>query len=129
MLIKVCGMREPENIRAVEALGIDMMGFIFWQGSKRYVSALPAYMPQNRVKRVGVFVDAPVNEVVQMAAEAHLWGVQLHGSESAGYCRALREQADMKDVSIIKAICISEDSPLPYVSAYDDVCTMLLFDT
>ena len=128
MLIKVCGMREPKNIRAVESLGIDMMGFIFWQGSKRYVSALPDYMPQATVRRVGVFVDAPVAEVAQIAAEAHLWGVQLHGSESADYCRALRELEAMKDVSIIKAIGISEDSSLPDLSGYDDVCTMLLFD-
>ena len=116
MLIKVCGMREPENIRAVESIGIDMMGFIFWQGSKRYVSALPDYMPQATVRRVGVFVDAPVAEVAQIAAE------------SADYCRALRELAAMKDVSIIKAIGISEDSSLPDLSGYDDVCTMLLFD-
>ena len=38
MMIKVCGMRETDNIRVVEALGIDMMGFIFWPKSSRYVS-------------------------------------------------------------------------------------------
>ena len=56
MMIKVCGMREAENIREVEALGIDLMGFIFWPKSSRYVSERPAYLP-TRCKRVGVFVN------------------------------------------------------------------------
>ena len=47
MIIKVCGMRDAENIRAVEALGIDVMGFIFWKPSSRYVGAKPAYLPEN----------------------------------------------------------------------------------
>ena len=42
-LIKVCGMRDAENIREVEALGVDMMGFIFWPKSSRYVSKCPNY--------------------------------------------------------------------------------------
>ena len=46
MIIKVCGMREPDNIRAVEALRPDWMGFIFWPGSRRCVTTPPAYLPQ-----------------------------------------------------------------------------------
>ena len=56
MMIKVCGMRDAENIREVEALGIDLMGFIFWPKSSRYVNERPAYLPRN-TKRVGVFVN------------------------------------------------------------------------
>ena len=42
MKVKVCGLREPENIRDVEALGVDMVGFIFWKDSPRYVSMISA---------------------------------------------------------------------------------------
>ena len=45
-LIKVCGMRNAENIRAVEQAGPDWMGFIFYEPSPRYVADMPAYMPQ-----------------------------------------------------------------------------------
>ena len=58
MIIKVCGMCEAENIRDVEALeGIDMLGFIFYPKSPRYIYELPAYLPIH-AKRVGVFVNA-----------------------------------------------------------------------
>ena len=43
MIIKVCGLREPENIRDISALDVDMTGFIFWPESKRYVSQIPSY--------------------------------------------------------------------------------------
>ena len=62
MIVKVCGMRDAENIREVEALGIDMMGFIFWPKSTRYVSERPAYLPM-RCKRVGVFVDENIETI------------------------------------------------------------------
>ena len=56
MIVKVCGMREPDNIRAVEQTGPDWMGFIFFPHSSRHVSLRPAYLPE-RCKRVGVFVN------------------------------------------------------------------------
>ena len=61
-------MRDPENIRAVEALGVQWMGFIFWPGSKRYVSERPSYLP-TKCKRVGVFVDADITEILQKVEE------------------------------------------------------------
>ena len=66
MMIKVCGMRDAENIREVEALGIDLMGFIFWPKSSRYVSERPAYLPTN-CKCVGVFVDEDIETVRRIA--------------------------------------------------------------
>ena len=81
MIIKVCGMRDADNIRAVEALGIDLMGFIFWPKSSRYVSERPAYLP-TQCKRVGVFVDASIEEIMQKVQDYALDYIQLHGSES-----------------------------------------------
>ena len=83
-IIKVCGMRETENIREVEALGIDWLGMIFWPKSKRYVSEKPAYLPQ-KCKRVGVFVNAtPAN--IQLRQEKFGFDlIQLHGDETPAY--------------------------------------------
>ena len=67
-MIKVCGMRDAENIRDVESLGIDLMGFIFWPRSSRYVAERPAYLPTH-CKRVGVFVNA-THEEIQRRQEA-----------------------------------------------------------
>lgn len=46
MIVKVCGMREPENIRAIEQAGADWMGFIFFPHSARYVTHCPEYLPE-----------------------------------------------------------------------------------
>jgi phosphoribosylanthranilate isomerase len=58
MIVKVCGMREAENIRQVEQTGADWMGFIDYEGSPRYVPGVPEYLPET-VQKVGVFVNAP----------------------------------------------------------------------
>ena len=86
--VKVCGMREPENIREAEALGIDLMGFIFWPKSSRFVSERPAYLP-TKCKRVGVFVDEHIEEVQRIAGDYALDIIQLHGHESPDYIRQL----------------------------------------
>lgn len=128
MIIKVCGMREAANIRAVEALGIDLMGFIFWPGSRRYVSQLPAYLP-TACRRVGVFVDAPVGDIVQHADSYQLHAIQLHGHESPAAIRQLRQQLPHADTSIIKALNIATTADLRQAAAYEGVADVLLFDT
>ena len=78
MIVKVCGMREPDNIRAVEQTGPDWMGFIFFPHSSRHVSLRPAYLPE-RCKRVGVFVNEVTPAILQKAEEFDLHYIQLHG--------------------------------------------------
>ena len=66
-IIKVCGMREAENIQDVESIeGIDMLGFIFYPKSPRYVYELPAYLPIH-ARRVGVFVNED-KQIISMYA-------------------------------------------------------------
>ena len=77
-------MRDPENIREAEKLAIDLMGFIFWSKSSRYVSDKPSYLP-TRQKRVGVFVDASIEEVAEKTKEYALDLIQLHGKETPDY--------------------------------------------
>lgn len=122
MIVKVCGMSRADNIRDVEALGIDLMGFIFYPRSPRFVRSMPAYLP--RVRRVGVFVNAAVEEMAATAARWGLWAVQLHGSESPDVCSALRARG----LRVIKAFGVGEGLP-DHLGSYGDCCDMFLFDT
>ncbi len=129
-IIKVCGMREPDNIRAVEALGIDMMGFIFWPKSSRYVSQRPDYLPKH-VKRVGVFVDEDPEQVKRLAADYALDLIQLHGSESPDYIRTLKTPSSINPLtsSIIKAFSIATADDLAKTKDYESLVDYFLFDT
>lgn len=144
MLIKVCGMREPDNIRSVMSLGIDLMGFIFWQKSPRYVSQLSSragIIPDNpneqivtskRCKYVGVFVDEMPQSVVTRVYNYRLDYVQLHGSESVTYIDNLKRTLipDIApDVKIIKALSIREADDVKRWREYEGHVDMLLFDT
>ena len=115
-------MREAENIREVEALGIDLMGFIFWPKSKRYVSEKPAYMPQ-KCKRVGVFVDEDIDQVKRIAEDFALDFIQLHGSESPAYIFQLG------GLHVIKAFNIATAEDLELTKPYDGLVDYFLFDT
>ena len=127
MIVKVCGMREAENIRAVEALGVDWMGFIFWEHSSRCVSQRPAYLP-TRAKRVGVFVDESLDVVCQHVEAFGLDVVQLHGSESPAYLRDLRSSCDAR-LLIVKAFSIATRDDLLLTSLYEGLADYFLFDT
>ena len=114
-------MREAENIREVEALGIDMMGFIFWPKSSRYVSQRPDYLPK-RVKRVGVFVDEDLEQVKRLAEDYGLDYIQLHGQESPSYIFQLR------GLHVIKAFNISTAEDLLQTQPYEGLVDYFLFD-
>ena len=144
--IKVCGMRDAENIREVERLGIDMMGFICWPKSPRYVGEVPAYLPD--CPRVGVFVNPSLDEIQKRMEAFEFSYIQLHGTESPEFCKAVREKTGCK---IIKAISINrpthpqtpsnsplkgeesgkEASPLRggLVGSFEGCANLLLFDT
>lgn len=124
LIIKVCGMTEAENIRNVEQLGVDMMGFIFYPKSPRCVCELPAYLPI-RTKRVGVFVNESKEKILTYADRFELDYIQLHGNESPGYCNSLRNSG----MHLIKAFRISQPKDLTIVSAYKELCDYYLFDT
>ena len=150
MMIKVCGMRDAANIRAVDGLPVNLMGFIFWPRSSRYVSRRPDYLP-TRCKRVGVFVDADIPDVLRHVADYALDYVQLHGSESPAYLRQLRAAlsaaapslaatapslaaaapslADGGFPAIIKAFSIATAADLRQTSAYHGLADLFLFDT
>lgn len=90
MRVKVCGMSFPGNVAAVDALGVDLLGFIFYPNSPRCVTTPPEKLPPTRAKRVGVFVDQDEDEILSAVGRYGLDGVQLHGAESPDFCRRLR---------------------------------------
>lgn len=133
MIIKVCGMRDVENIRAVEqlftvhsSLFTSWMGFIFWPKSSRYVAERPAYLP-TKCKRVGVFVDAAPEEVKQKAEDYDIDFVQLHGNESPDFICQLRSLCG-SSIGIIKAFNISSASDLEATKPYEGIVDYYLFD-
>lgn len=92
MLIKICGIRDIEAARAAEEAGADFIGFILSPGFKRTIEpeqAAKICRSLRRVKKVGVFVDAPVDFVNSTAALCGLDYVQLHGHESSEYAEEI----------------------------------------
>lgn len=119
-------MRNAENIRAAEALGIDMMGFILWDRSPRYVAEVPTYLPN--CERVGVFVDAAVAYIAKQAKAFILNRIQLHGQETPEICQEVNRTTGLP---ITKAISIRTISDIEQHHAYDDCAAvdLFLFDT
>ena len=115
-------MRQAENIREAEALGIDWMGFIFWPKSSRYVAVRPTYLP-TRCKRVGVFVDEQIEQVRHVAEDYALDIIQLHGNESPDYVRTLAGH------TLIKAFNIATADDLSQTRPYEGIADLFLFDT
>ncbi len=142
-------MREPENIRAVEELGVDMIGFIFVPQSKRYVrmiSSNAGIIPDHADERqndtsaadnkaplrVGVFVDDMPQNIITRIYNYHLDYVQLHGDESAVMIDNLRRSVDPdihKGLKIIKAISVASENDVKRWREYEGHADMLLFDT
>ena len=125
-IIKVCGMRDAENIREVEALGIDLMGFIFWPKSSRYVSERPSYLP-TQCKRVGVFVNENIGKVEHIAEDYALDFIQLHGSESSDFICQLRSLCG-DSIAIIQAFNIATTEDLEATKPYEGIVDYFLFD-
>lgn len=121
MIVKVCGMREPANIRAVEECGVDWIGFIFYPRSPRCLTVQPAYLPQ-KARRIGVFVDAPREEILLRAAEYGLYGVQLHGNETPDLCHTM-QSAGFKVIKALPAQAID------HCTDYEGACDYFLFDS
>lgn len=124
--LKVCGMREPENIREVAALRPDYMGFIFYEKSPRYVGpdfVLPP-LPVT-VKPVGVFVNADLDHIVKMVTTHGLDFVQLHGHEPASAVAELRALG----IRTFKVFSVDETFDFSVVEPYEKYADYFLFDT
>ena len=121
-------MREPMNIEQVAQLGVDMMGFIFYPKSPRYVSqAVDRSDSDRKVCRVGVFVNDSIPDMVDRILSFSLNAVQLHGGESREVCEQLREANG--EIRIIKAISVSDAGDIQKYKEYVGAVDYFLFDT
>lgn len=127
MQIKVCGITNLEQATALQAMGVDYIGFIFYPASKRYVleklslTDLASFKPVG-VKKVGVFVNEPLDQLLQIVQSAGLDIVQLHGDETPAYCAAVRQK-----VATIKVFRVG--AAVPDFAAYEVSVDYFLFDT
>lgn len=126
--IKVCGMKHPDNIVGVTALAVDYIGFIFYEKSKRFVGNVNReYIKKlTDVVKVGVFVNADLNEIYRKIDEFNLNAVQLHGDESPQFCAELKQYTQ---VTVIKAFGIDSHFDWTVLDAYAGVIDYFLFDT
>ncbi len=128
--VKMCGTTRIEDALAAVRIGVDALGFIFYAKSPRYIvpekaAAIFRVLPPF-IDRVGVFVDAPLIEVVK-TVELGLSFVQLHGNETPDYCRKVREKLPF--CGIIKAFRVGAESSADTFSPYDSFVDAFLLDT
>ncbi|MDE5812357.1 MAG: phosphoribosylanthranilate isomerase [Muribaculaceae bacterium] len=128
MLIKVCGMKYPDNIADVAALTPMLMGFIFYEGSPRFagnldpesVVSLPDF-----VRPVALFVNAEFDQIIATIRRYGINIVQLHGDESPELCQRLRTQG----LIVARAIAIAEPGDFARVNQYKGAVDFIVFDS
>ena len=128
MELKVCGLNRKENIINVCSIEPGYIGFIFFRGSKRYIGKDPVKdivcTVSPLIKKVGVFVDASVEEVIAIFQSISLDYVQLHGNESIEFCEILFN----KQIPVIKAFGVYNIIDFDVVDRYSPWCSFFLFD-
>lgn len=124
MKVKVCGMRDPDNIRQLAALPVDLVGLIFHEPSPRHAGGLAAGLLPPSPPAVGVFVDAPLEVVLERVGRHALHAVQLHGDEPPAYREALRRRG----IKVIKALHVATAADLRATAPAEESSDYLLFD-
>ena len=130
MRIKVCGMTSTEQVLQLDEMGVEFAGFIFYPKSPRYVCKHMSMPDIKKIKgrginKVGVFVNAPIEEVLQTVDDCGLYLVQLHGDETPKYCEKIADY-----VTVVKAFRLREaDNILWKIKDYQEIADMFLFDT
>lgn len=134
-------MRDADNIRDISALGVDMIGLIFYPPSPRYVQQfssgagiIPDYAPDmgKTPLRVGVFVDDMPQNIVTRVYNYKLDYIQLHGNEPRETLENLRATIDpdiKPKIKIIKAISVSSAEDIIKYKEYVGAADLFLFDT
>lgn len=116
-------MRDSENIRAIEQTKADLMGFIFHPKSPRFVASLPEYMPKKQ-KRVGVFVNASLEQILAKVQKFSLEYIQLHGDEPPAFCSELKNRG----LKVIRAQRIANTDDIIRAESYN-MADLMIFDT
>ena len=122
--IKICGMKYSDNISEIALLQPDYLGFIFYEKSPRnFENTIPAI--DKSIKKVGVFVNASLEEIQEKVKQYELNLVQLHGDESPEFCQLLQQNK----FKVIKAFNIDNNFNFNELKNYFNYCDYYLFDT
>ncbi len=125
MKVKICGMRDEQNISDILTLQPDYLGFIFYEKSKRFLDRNELDIAQiSDVKKVGVFVNATISEIKETIRVCSLDVVQLHGDESVELCNTLNQE-----VEVWKAFGVDEQFDWKLLKDYEKSCSHFLLDT
>ena len=129
MKIKVCGNTLPQQVNALDDLGVTFAGFIFYPKSPRYMAQKISLEKMRQIKgkiiKVGVCVNPAYEELMKTVEDHRLDMVQLHGDESPKFCDKIADY-----ISVIKAFRLSEnDSVMHMTQPYAEVCDFFMFDT
>ncbi len=127
--IKICGMRDSQNLQKICLLQPDFVGFIFYPPSKRFVgenfdSAMLFSVPKN-IRKVGVFVNETHKNILEKKEKYNLDIIQLHGEESSAFCADLERE----NIALIKVFSVSENFDFQTVESYLPYVNYFLFDT
>jgi phosphoribosylanthranilate isomerase len=127
--IKVCGMTLPEQVNALDEMGVDFAGFIFYPKSPRYmgnkISPEKMRTIKGHIAKVGVFVNEPYEQMMKTVDEYRLDMVQLHGDETPFFCEKVANY-----VTVVKAFRLSENDPIDWIiRPYHESTDMFMFDT
>lgn len=128
MKLKICGMNH--NIAEVAKLQPDLLGFIFWEPSKRFFDGTIPILPET-ICKVGVFVDSNTNIILDRTREFALNAIQLHGNESPEFCANLKVQFEKQNskIDIIKVFSIKDSFDFSQLGPYEKSADFFLFDT
>jgi len=128
MKLKICGMKL--NTTEVAQLRPDYLGFIFWEPSSRFFEGKIPELPHT-ISKVGVFVDAELDYIINTVQKHQLQGLQLHGHETPDYCTKIAAELKKLNhkVDIIKVFSIKEEFDFDVLTPYENVCDYFLFDT
>jgi phosphoribosylanthranilate isomerase len=127
MKIKVCGLKEPDNINAVASLAPDYMGFICFDRSPRFIGDLPFEILDrlpSSIKKTAVFVDESESKINQLTEAYGFDAIQLHGDESPDFCNSFKSK-----VEVIKAFGLHPGFDFDKLDAYNGKVDFFLFDT
>jgi len=127
MKIKVCGLKYPDNIKAVADLAPDYVGFIYYGRSPRFVDDITTDTLANLpapIYKTAVFVDADLQEISRLIEQYEFDAIQLHGNEDAEFANSFRDK-----VQVIKAFGLNEDFDFSQLNTYANKVDYFLFDT
>ncbi|MBX2843309.1 MAG: phosphoribosylanthranilate isomerase [Flammeovirgaceae bacterium] len=129
--LKICGMRDSENIKTITTFQPDYFGFIFYERSPRFIGEMDFQVLNqlpSAIKKVGVFVNPDFDFICENIRKYQLDLVQLHGTESPDFCQNLKEKFEGK-IEIIKAFSVGENFDFSILKPYETYCDFFLFDT